>query len=246
MDQKERSADDTAALKTALAGWQRGIWTALPAIVQNYNAADNTISAQPSVRAVLLKQDPKTGAQTPQSVNLPLLVKVPVVFPAGGSFVLTFPIAAGDEVLVVFASRCIDGWWQSGGVQNQIEYRAHDLSDGIAIPGLTSIPRVPGGISGGSAQLRSRDGAAYLEVASGHVLNIVAPGGLNVTGNTIITGNLSVSGTISAGAGLNVTGDITCTGNFVAGYGGSSSVNMRTHTHSDPQGGLTGPPTPGS
>ena len=33
-----------------------------------------------------------------------------MVFPGGGGFALTFPVAAGDECLVVFASRCIDDY----------------------------------------------------------------------------------------------------------------------------------------
>lgn len=62
------------------------------------------------------------------------------MMPRGGGFALTFPVAAGDECLVVFADACIDSWWQSGGVQNQAEKRRHDLSDGIVIPGLWSQP----------------------------------------------------------------------------------------------------------
>ena len=65
---------------------------------------------------------------------------MPVVFPGGGGFALTFPVAAGDECLVVFASRCIDAWWQSGGVGEPMEPRMHDLSDGFALIGVRSQP----------------------------------------------------------------------------------------------------------
>lgn len=207
MDQKERSADSTAALKTALSGWQRGIWTALPGIIIDFNPADCTATVQPAINAVILKQDPKTGAQTQANTTLPVLPKVPVVFPGGGGFGLTFPIAKGDEVLVVFASRCIDAWWQSGGTQGQIEQRAHDLSDGIAIAGLRSVPRVPGSISASSVQLRSDDGSTHVEIAAGGIVNIVASGGLHVTGN------------------------ITATGEITAGAGGGDSVTLQQHKH---------------
>ncbi|MFW8450019.1 Gp138 family membrane-puncturing spike protein, partial [Klebsiella pneumoniae] len=69
----------------------------------------------------------ESGAQV--SVNLPLLVDVPVVFPRGGGCTLTFPVKPGDECLVIFADRCIDFWWQSGGIQEPVDERMHDLSD---------------------------------------------------------------------------------------------------------------------
>lgn len=207
MDQKERSADTTAALKTALSGWQRGIWTALPGIVIDFDPTDCTATVQPAINAVILQQDPSTGAQSTASVTLPVLPKVPVVFQGGGGYSLTFPIVKGDEVLVVFASRCIDAWWQSGGVQNPIEQRAHDLTDGIAIAGLRSVPRVPGSISTSSVQLRADDGSSYVEMASGGNVNILAPGGLHVLG------------------------PITSSGEITAGQGTGDSVTLQQHKH---------------
>lgn len=223
MDQKERSADTTAALKTALSGWQRGMWTAMPGIILDFNPADCTATVQVAITAVVLKQDPKTGKQTPTNTTITPLPKVPVIFPGGGGFSLTFPIAEGDEVLVVFASRCIDAWWQSGGVQNQIEQRAHDLSDGIAIAGLRSVPRVPASISGTTTQLRSDDGLTYVELAGGGIVNIVAPGGLHVTGA------------------------ITATGLITGGFGTGDQVGLTSHEHTVPEhAGNSSPPIAGT
>lgn len=101
-----------------------------------------------------------------------MLVDVPIVIPRAGGYALTLPIQAGDECLVVFGDMCMDGWWQSGGVQNQVECRRHDLSDGFAIIGVWSQPRVIPGYSTGSAQLRNDAGSAYVELA-GDTINIV-------------------------------------------------------------------------
>lgn len=197
MDQKERSADFTAALKVALSGWQRSIETASPGIIVSYDAADNTATVQPAVRAVVLAHDKATGKPSPQHTQLPLLVKVPIVWPAGGGFTLTFPLKAGDEVLVVFGSRCIDAWWQSGGVQNQIEFRAHDLSDGFAIPGPRSVPSVIGSISSTGAELRADDGSCILAINSGGEITLKAPGAVRITGDLFVAGNITATGTIS-------------------------------------------------
>ncbi|MCL9653139.1 hypothetical protein L2088_00345 [Pseudomonas protegens] len=98
------------------------------------------------------------------SQSRPLLLDCPVQFPAGGGCTLTFPVAKGDECLVVFSSRCIDAWWQSGGIQVQAELRMHDMSDGFALLGFRSLPRMIPGISTSAVQLRSDHSSAFIEV----------------------------------------------------------------------------------
>lgn len=128
----------------------------MPAIVQSVNFANMTCEVQPAIQGVTY--DTEGNAQY---VNLPLLVDCPLVFPSAGGVSLTLPIAANDEVLVIIASRCIDAWWQNGGVQPPIELRMHDLSDGYALPGPRSKPKVLPSISTNAAQLRNDAGTLY-------------------------------------------------------------------------------------
>jgi len=188
---------------------QSGIWTAIPGIIQSFSAEHMTCTAQPAIMAKLFNDGTVTD------VALPLLVDCPVQFPAGGGCSLTFPVASGDECLVVFSSRCIDAWWQSGGVQTQAEMRMHDLSDGFVLLGVRSIPRVIPSISATAVQLRSDDGLAFVELnPTTHAVNITSPGDTNITGN------------------LNVTGTITATVDVVGG-----GKHLKTHVHSGVQSG---------
>src|SRR4051812_7258887 len=107
----ELQNDEQEALRQAMDGRISSIWTALPGIVKKVNLSAMTVEVQPAIQGEIQKSD---GSY--EYVNLPLLVDVPIVFPRAGGFILTLPIVAGDEVLVVFASRCIDSWWQNGGV----------------------------------------------------------------------------------------------------------------------------------
>lgn len=180
---------------------QAGLWTALPAIVKSFNASALTVEAQPAITGRYI--DPAGDVKI---VNLPLLLDCPVVFPHGGGCSLTFPVKAGDECLIVFASRSIDNWWQNGGVQNPAEMRMHDLSDGFAICGVWSQPKKIGGWSTGETQLRSDDGSAFVAVhpsshqitakTSGKVI-VQATQGVEVTGNVKITGTLTVTGAVT-------------------------------------------------
>lgn len=160
MDRRERDADLSTAMLAALQGAQTEIWTALPGTVaSDLNPGKRTVTVQPSIQA---KAQNKDGSFS--WVTLPVLPDVPVYFPEGGGVTLTFPVKAGDECLVVIASRCIDAWWQSGGVQVQADLRMHDLSDGFALVGVSSVPRVISAISTTRAQLRSNDGQAFVEL----------------------------------------------------------------------------------
>jgi len=169
MRDEERIADLSIVIRTALDAQQAGIWTAMPAIVDAVDFDKQAITAQIAIECVW--EDAK-GKRT--YAPYPPLVDVPIVWPRAGGFALTFPIKKGDEVLIVFASRCIDSWWQNGGVQVPAEIRFHDLSDGFAIPGPTSQPKKLNNVSAQNVQLRTDDGGTYLEITPSGDLNIKA------------------------------------------------------------------------
>ena len=101
----------------------------IPCIIQSYDAAKGTVECQPAIREKIINQNEENEYR-----NLPLLLNVPVVFPSNSEYAVTFPLEKGDECLVLFSDLSIDNFWEKGNVQNPIEDRRHDLSDGIAIP----------------------------------------------------------------------------------------------------------------
>lgn len=153
MLRQERTEDPQEMTRSVLVGWQSEIWTALPGILQSFDAEKMTAVVQPAIKGIFRKKD---GSET--VVTLPQCLDVPVQFIGGGGFTLTFPMKEGDEGLLVFSSRCIDAWWQSGGIQPQAEIRLHDLSDGFFLPGTRSVPRVLENFSTDNAELRADNG----------------------------------------------------------------------------------------
>lgn len=182
------------------------IRVAVPGIVQDFDPGQQTVTVQVAIREKLNNDGEAKWAE------IPLLLDVPLVFPRAGGYILTLPIVAGDEVLVIFGDNCMDAWWQSGGVQNQIDIRRHDLSDAFAIPGPWSQPRRVIGYSTNSAQLRNEAGNAYVEI-SGSTINIV-------------------------GAAVNIQGIVKIAG----GQTSIDGKNFLAHRHSgvEPGGGNTG------
>ena len=240
MDRRERIDDLNVMLLAALQGERADIWTAIPGIVQKFDPVAMTCEVQPSIRFRI--NPPALNTYTSPTMTLdpsgqfawdkmPVLLDCPVVFPGGGGVTLTFPIAVGDEVLMVFASRCIDAWWQQGGIQNQNAVRMHDLSDGFVIPQVRSQKR-RFTVSTSAAQLRSDDGSVVIELhASAKTLHLTAPNGAVIDANTTINGNLQVNGTIVSSTSVTAP---TVRGTTDVVFGSKSAS---AHVHSGVQGG---------
>jgi hypothetical protein len=211
MDRRERFENAQEALIAALGGWQSELWTALPGHVVSFDPTKKTCVVQPGLKVKVTGplSIPLTPGADPTYLGigetawaqLPTLVDCPVYFPSGGGFTLTFPVNAGDECLVVFASRCIDAWWQSGGIQQQALLRMHDLSDGFVFVGFNSVPNVQGSISTSSVQLRSNPGTTVIDIVEGTITltatNIDIIGSLK--NNGVNVGSTHTHGGVQAG-----------------------------------------------
>lgn len=172
----ERSANKRQNLENHARQREINLRVASPGIIQSFDAKEQTVVVQLAIREKRMNKDGEESW-----VEIPQLVDVPIVLPRAGGYALTLPIQPGDECLVVFGDTCMDAWWQSGGVQNQIDCRRHDLSDGYAVLAPWSQPRVLNNYSTNSVQLRTEDGSAYVEI-SGHDINIVTSGNINIRG----------------------------------------------------------------
>ena len=219
------------------------IFTALPAIVEDVSllATEQSIIVQPAINR---EYNPDYILQSP------LIFKVPVVFPAGGGGVLTFPIQKGDTVLVVFSKRSIDDWLLTDGSKTVTpkRKRVFSLSDAIAIPGLVPIANnhapnptdVELKFKGMSIKLTGAGdidlangpaGSSTVLDSSGNVTLANGAGSVTLASSGIVTlsnagGNivLNVDGSISFGNGAS----ITASGDFAS----ASGKSMNDHVHS--------------
>lgn len=244
MDRKQLLNDSSETMRIVLDGRQVGLWTQLPGIVKAVNFSEMTCTVQPAIQAGIVDETGKS-----QKVNLPLLIHVPILWLGGGDFIITTPIVNGDEVLIFWACRCIDAWWQSGKISPAMEARMHDLSDGFAFCGPRSQPNVISGISTDALQIRNKAGTTYIQLSADGKISLVSPTEIDLTAPLVsITGALVASGGITAatiataGAGsATVGGSLNVTGQVTAG-----GIPLSTHHHTGVTtgGGTSGPPTP--
>lgn len=218
----------------AIRSEQANFYTAMPAKVISFNG--HTVTCE-----VMINRTDEKG----NDLAIPPLVDVVVQFPRAGGFCVTVPIKSGDEGLVVFASRCIDGWYQSGGKGKPLDNRINDLSDGFFIPGTNSEPnKIPDFYHDG-ASIQTDDGETYLRLTNGKILikgDIEHEGDSKQKGNSSQLGDQSVLGsfTQSGGNGANFGGEVN------AQKVTANGIDLEMHDHDDSMNGTTTPPNKGN
>lgn len=175
----ERVANLEEIIHAATTNLSNTMRVAAPGIIQSFDPVEQTVTVQIAIKEII-----QLG-EIPEDIALPILVDVPIVLPRAGGYTITFPIQKGDECLVIFGDMCIDGWWSSGGVQNQLEKRRHDLSDGFAILGPWSQPRRISNYSTNSMQLRNESGTQMVEIKQDRI---------NLKGNIHVLGTFTQGG----------------------------------------------------
>ena len=119
-----------SAVKALFDYQMRNVFTAIPAkIMQVEDTEEQRVAVKPLINNVFPDWD--------DSVEFPTILSVQVMFPSSSTSAFTFPINAGDTVLLVFAQSCIDVFKSGDGTtQPPSDYRRFDKRDAIAIPGL--------------------------------------------------------------------------------------------------------------
>jgi hypothetical protein len=136
---------------------RESIYTALPGKIVSFDPATQRATVQPLYKAKF----------NGEATAMPELVEVPVVFPRGGGYAITFPVKAGDGVQLMFQSRNSDLWYQDGGEQEGFSARMHDLSDAVAIPGLEPGPRALEDVQDDRFEIRADDPGTRIEILEG-------------------------------------------------------------------------------
>lgn len=183
--------DDGEVIDAAIRARLFDVLTTLPGKVLAYDRAAQTVDVQPV----------PASYQDGAAVDWPILRAVPLAFPRAGGAAITWPVAAGDYVLLHFASRGLDRWLATGDAGDPQTPRAQHLADAVAVPGvwpaggrLAGLPAQP------RLELRAPTGG---KIALGKDATEAA-----ILGDTLraqlatILGLIAGHGHVSGGAGL--------------------------------------------
>jgi len=159
-----------------------------PGIIESFDEEKQTVRVQLAIKEYIkcgAKEFIEEHKDNVAAIPVPILVDVPICIPSAGGFSLTLPIEPGDECLVVFGDTCMDNWWEFGCSETDLfplgepatqkSLRRHNLSDGFAILGVKSQPKIIENYSTDAMELRNEDGVNKISL-SGEALTLTFGG----------------------------------------------------------------------
>lgn len=106
------------------------IHIAMPGRVRSYDATEQTAD----IELGFMRIDHADGQREVESY--PILPAVPVQFPRGGGYALSYPLKKDDPVMVVFNDHPLEQWRAKGAVTDPGDTRRNSLAGAVCIPGI--------------------------------------------------------------------------------------------------------------
>lgn len=202
MEKKQLNDIIEGAIFTALSNMHTATIAKITSVGQK------TISCQPVI----------TREVDGQSKPLPEFIEVPIVVLQGGGSYTAYPIAVGDDCLLIVCERCFDRWWAGDDMQRPLEARMHDYSDGFALVGVNNLSKaftIPDVIT--------QIGDTFQEGNYEHIGDVDQTGNIALDGSQTISGNATVSGTTDS-ANYSAGGVPGISTTFATGDGRTATV----------------------
>ena len=120
-------ANMAQAIRFAIRQSLKDLYTCMPGIVESYDAETRRAVVKGALRVVTTKKE---------EIEREAIHNVPVMFPSGGGFSITFPLEQGDPVLLLYSQRGLTNWKKTLGVAAPDIIGFFSEKDAIAIPGF--------------------------------------------------------------------------------------------------------------
>ncbi len=163
-------------------------------IIQSFDTATQTATIKLALKKVVSVNP--DGTRTIE--EYPLILKCPVMTLFGGVDFLSMPIVAGDNCIVLFNDRELDNWQATGGGTAPTSPRLHDMSDAIAIVGIRPLTNSIVNYLANGIRLSHGGGNSQMDLKTNLIETIATlflhHGNVEITGNTLIRGNLTIRG----------------------------------------------------
>ena len=227
------------ALRLYVDNYMRGVYSLLPATVIAVDYSVPSVDVRPSIYN---KNSNGDVVRIADVLDVPLFV----LSADGGNKRITLPVKVGDRVSVLFSDSDT-----TNVMTNKTDDAIVTFSDPNQMFPLCALagfftPASPKAIDAENIVLEH--GSTKMTLKSDKVVidadveingDVKLNGSQHTTGTTLVEEQLTGQGgmAISGGSGASVTGSISVTGGDVKADG----VGLKSHTHSDPQGGTVGP-----
>ena len=120
-------ANMAQSIRFAIRQSLKDLYTCMPGIVESYDAETQRAVVKGALRVVTTKKE---------EIEREAIHNVPVMFPSGGGFSMTFPLEQGDPVLLLYSQRGLTNWKKTLGVAAPDTIGFFSEKDAFAIPGF--------------------------------------------------------------------------------------------------------------
>lgn len=155
-----------------------GLRVCMPAKIETYDFKTQKASVKITMQE--LYEDGTT-------VDYPVISGVPVVFMAAGGASINLPVLKGDSCFIVFFDRDMSNWLLGGAGQKPNSTRAHNMSDAVALMGLSSFNNISKA-ENNTDVLITYSGSKIIIKPDG-VLNIETTKDINITSAEVVNMN---------------------------------------------------------
>lgn len=198
------------------------LYTATPAVIVSVrDIAQQRVDVKPLIKLITPNGDYEEH---------PVILSVPLVFPSTKTSAITFDVNAGDEVFLVFAHSCIDGYKASGGISDPIDLRRFDKRDAVAFIGMGSFAKAINNPTKRTLPHNTSDLVVAHNIGTGNEVEIrlKKDGSLSITtpSSVNIQGDLNVNGDVIVTGSLTVTQSVTASVDVIGG-----GISLKNHTH---------------
>ena len=138
------------------------IHTGIPGKIEKYSGHDSRKATVKPLINVLMKDG--------ESLDIPPIDNVPVIFNSSSKFQLLYPLKKGDGVMIFFSETGIGGYLDGQGTQavDPDDTSRFSWQDAICVPGLWPFSKVPKGIK--TIELTEDGKLVFLEGTESFVL----------------------------------------------------------------------------
>lgn len=173
--------------------------TSIPAIVNAFDPATQTVSATPAIRAKYVSPEGEVSY-----LSYPMITNIPLAITRGAGVRITYPVTVGKPCTLIFSQRSIDNFILEGAEANPVEgtnpltsaIRCMDLTDAMCFPGVLTTKDTVQNYSTNAIEIRSDDGKVAVSVKQDSLTLKQDSATMTLSG-----GNISMEG-----ATINITG----------------------------------------
>lgn len=258
-------SDLTELLRASFEYQIHEIYTAIPCVIVNVaDINQQRVDVQP-----VLKNIRPDGTD----VNHPVILGVPLMFPATATSALTFEVNSGDYVMCIFSQRCSDSFKAGNGeIARPIDLRIFDKRDAYAILGASPFSKAVNNPKKRKWSHSTNDTvlAHNLNTSNEVEIRLHKNGGITINSNAAVTvnskstvvnsdtttvnsdtttvnGDAIINGNTTVNGTTILNGSVIVTGSITATGGiTGAGTSLGTHTHKQTgheSGQETAPPT---